>query len=200
VRRIIRTIAARSWPVVAGMSAILCVLLVVLWVVNQRAEEAIGRGGQVNADGNSRGYDLIATKYGITAQAEHARWKNHPQNPPRDSWSFRYQLEADPEYVFNWFLTVRHIGMKGHAFGLFWGVFDDSRSYGNFRFSWVLIPYWVPVVVSAIPPALWGVNRSRRNRRRGSGQFCAACGYDLRATPDRCPECGTVPARLGSSA
>jgi hypothetical protein len=55
----------------------------------------------------------------------------------------------------------------------------------------ILIPLWFLSVVFALPPLVW--ERSRRFRLRTTSNLCRVCGYDLRATPDRCPECGMVP-------
>lgn len=53
----------------------------------------------------------------------------------------------------------------------------------------VSLPPWMIAVPSAIHSTIWLVRR-RRNRTRAVTGKCKQCGYDLRATPERCPECG----------
>jgi hypothetical protein len=74
------------------------------------------------------------------------------------------------------------------------GYRPDANWGSDANTLWV--PYWFPAIVSAMLPALWLRHRIRRRRRRHSGQ-CSRCGYDLRATPDRCPECGAVAPQSG---
>jgi hypothetical protein len=72
--------------------------------------------------------------------------------------------------------------------GFIVGTITDS--YG--RASWVVrIPWWFLLLVSVVYPTVW---LRRRLRVRHAPDHCQVCGYDLRATPARCPECGTAVA------
>ena len=74
------------------------------------------------------------------------------------------------------------------------GVSSDGRptpslmTY-NHRVS---VPHWFVLALMMTPVALWlrGAARRRRARIRRSQNVCTACGYDLHASPGRCPECG----------
>jgi hypothetical protein len=53
----------------------------------------------------------------------------------------------------------------------------------------LLLPFWLMTLTTSVIPFVWGIRRFCRRHPAGS---CQSCGYDLRATPDRCPECGAV--------
>lgn len=94
-------------------------------------------------------------------------------------------------------------GMPGMGFGITLPVEGLRTAYGLWWYRlpmrpsvmWHIlsIPYWLPwMLLTLTPPVLW--LKDRRRRRSTSGSPCPHCGYDLRASPGRCPECGHLPA------
>ncbi len=68
---------------------------------------------------------------------------------------------------------------------------DFSRKLGHTAV--VAIPWWFLclLITSLFLPAAVPSIRSHTARRRERLGLCRKCGYDLRASKDRCPECGT---------
>jgi len=83
---------------------------------------------------------------------------------------------------------------SGEFLGLHWSTWNQVKigqagTFGQwqefwFSFWWLLVPW-----LSFVAWSLW-----KRTGSPPDSGLCAVCGYDLRATPDRCPECGTIPA------
>ena len=90
---------------------------------------------------------------------------------------FRVQLLESPP------LPQKVVGLllgasKANAFGL-----------AGAKYDYLSIPYWMVAAVFGLPLGL-GMRTFWRRRRWDGRQYCAHCGYDLRASLGRCPECG----------
>jgi len=63
--------------------------------------------------------------------------------------------------------------------------FEGNASGGTLRCR-LLLPWWILSLL------VGGSIYFMRKKPSDAVGLCRACGYDLRATPHRCPECGTV--------
>src|SRR5262249_30461771 len=72
--------------------------------------------------------------------------------------------------------------------------FETGRGPTWIRITSISVPLWLPAILFATSPSLWLLYERRRRAALRAVGCCKNCGYDLRATPDRCPECGAVPA------
>jgi hypothetical protein len=73
---------------------------------------------------------------------------------------------------------------------------SDLEWVPSIAYRSVTVSYPLLLIVFAILPIAslaMRIVRRRRERRRRASHLCPGCGYDLRATPTLCPECGHRP-------
>jgi hypothetical protein len=74
-----------------------------------------------------------------------------------------------------------------------WGSSEGQPVSRTSEF-WI-VPWWAVLFGLCLLPAARGSLALTRRLRHDHPGRCRQCGYDLRATPERCPECGTIPAK-----
>jgi hypothetical protein len=98
-----------------------------------------------------------------------------------------FQLEH--QQPFNQLDYLLNIGRPKFTF-LGFAYYSFSASGSKFR--WLFVPICSLCLLALSLPICWAVRRRILPPHR-----CVQCGYDLRATPDRCPECGRVVEKAG---
>jgi hypothetical protein len=187
----------RLFTIASALSIILCAATLALWVRSEFRTDVI-RWGFARGMTDSSSWVATSKRGSIIVHRRHWYFIDGRQGEIHfytlwrwDSWSGR----APPEPK-----------LAHEVLGCGWErdheVDPDANAGSLVRDQHkIAAPYWAISALLASPSLVlrkrW--QKWRESRRRGQG-LCLACGYDLRASEDRCPECGTIiPAKESHS-
>jgi len=167
-----------------AISLLLCVSTAILWTRSYRhpatlsLERTVGRW------------------YCLSIQNGDAVWEARRCDDPESRKPMGLMLKVDnladgEELVTDW-PPAYGPHFAGFAFGN-WATTETPSDNLDEQYlcRGIQTPLWLFLAVSLLLPVnwIWALALRGRQARRGR---CAKCGYDLRATPDLCPECGAT--------
>jgi hypothetical protein len=162
----VRRLAGHLFTLCSAISLLLCAAVVVLWV---------------------RGCFVAADQFG---------WRSRTGSGNNDRFVF-VAIHSETGRI----VLFRRTMMSGEQ-GFMWNAFalpTGGAEYPIFRLirpeagqETLALPNWFLCLLSVPLPGVYAVVFASRRQRHQPG-LCKNCGYDMRATSERCPECGTQP-------
>ena len=173
--------------VATTFSTVLLVIVVVFWVRSGRHFDTIATPGRRLGAGSFGGQILIV----IAGPRLSSQTMTELEVLQSLFGIFREMtgLSLNAERDGRW-LTLVACHWEGRIFAGFHSDVGTPKSWGRSERD-LIMPDWFIAATCVVLPYR-AVRRWRAARRKRLAGRCRRCGYDLRATPGRCPECGTA--------
>jgi hypothetical protein len=160
--------------------AFLCICICGLWVRSYWWSDQVGRNSSPPGPLINWGTLLVlpgpptGTFYGVVTQGGNfyiVRFLTWDSQTPKTGWSCARFVPTNG--------SLNDFAMMSFAgFSFNWHGTDSTLGF-------VSVPIWLLLLACAFPP----LRKWIRARRQPVPGHCRRCSYDIRATPDRCPEC-----------
>ena len=195
-----RRLARHAFTALAALSLLLCVAVCVLWVRSYFAHDLLEYHVATPQHLLAREWTFVSNR-GVIGVHRVRRSFETPEG-------MDYYLRHDPhKSVLRRLLHSTHPSFARppgenpylHWLGFSWKSGREVKRVpgerGSFALNYTLVdvPCWLPALLLSAPLLHRAKIRLRRGAAKQAGR-CPACGYDLRASPDRCPECGAAAA------
>jgi hypothetical protein len=182
----VRRAPAILFAVIATLSLLLFAALLWLWPRTTRLIDDLSFLTRSDTT-----YSAGTCPHGLAFSMDHNLRAIHDPDDPQKmdhGWSFSSVAPGPPP---------NRLGFTWHSFtaAMPRSPYTNASPTVIVSSTVVAIPLWFIETILILPPALWFSRQVRRRRRTRLGH-CLRCGYDLRASVSRCPECGTpIPDR-----
>jgi hypothetical protein len=173
-----RRLGRHLFTICSAVSLLLCLTIVSAWVHSGFRRAVCGHVGVPDAAGAGRGWEVGTARGRVFISVLRYTPGEEPLTPGYYGLIYR---AGSPRWM--WVPEITSTGFG--AVGFHW-EHRTMPKVGREAHS-LAVPYWFLLLVSLALPIHWW-----RRRRRPLPGHCRVCGYDLRASPQRCPECGAA--------
>src|SRR5665213_716 len=186
----------RLFVIISALSMLLCVATAALWVRSMTHYDNAGfnwKRSDANGETKHCHFWFFTARGGMLVKLQIGSLVDFVGAPPAYPRAYHVsgpwlslsplKISFNPDMFHRKFVTWQYAG-----FG-----YVDVANYVE-RITGILVPLWAICLAFAILPLIRSrvFLRSIRDRRRRARGRCPTCGYDLRASPARCPECATA--------